>query len=261
MDPLDELGLSGYERRAYRTLLQTGNAPAATIAERSDVPEGRIYDALNGLVTKGLATARSDTPRRYAPVDPAAAADALLERRLGELAEAEREYRRLAARARSALAPTPPAEAGAWLAPLGSDDATLLARESSSLAEDRFAMAVGPPYSDAPLTAYRSEVEAFVEGLPAETTVDLLLESTAADALAEYVDPLAASEAEVGLRRSEAIDVSFTVIDGTAAYVELPRPFAAGDRLGFFKVRDERIATGLERRFDDRWADATPIDA
>lgn len=203
MNPLDELGLSGYEQQAYRTLLRTGTASAATVAEHSDVPEGRIYDALNGLVTAGLATTRPGDPRRYAPVDPEAAVDALLETRLAELEATEREYRRLVTQARSALAPTPPADAGVWLAAFGDDDATLLAAESTSLADDRFVMAVGPPYSTAPLATYRPEVEAFVEALSPGTTVDLLLEPRVADALAEHVASLAASDAETRLRRVE----------------------------------------------------------
>lgn len=55
--------------------------------------------------------------------------------------------------------------------------------------------------------------------------------------------------------------MSFTIIDGATAYVELPRPFDDGGRLGVFAVRDERVATNLERQFDDQWVDATPLDA
>jgi len=71
MESLRDLGLSSYEDRAYRGLLGLGGTAADVTAE-SDVPKGRIYDALGGLESRGLVRVQSDRePKRYAPVEPA----------------------------------------------------------------------------------------------------------------------------------------------------------------------------------------------
>jgi len=68
MESLRDLGLSSYEDRAYRGLLGLGTGTAADVTAESDVPKGRIYDALGGLESRGLVRVQSDRePKRYAP--------------------------------------------------------------------------------------------------------------------------------------------------------------------------------------------------
>lgn len=265
MSDLSDLGLSSYEEQAYRALLATGPETARTVADRSGVPAGRIYDVLNGLEARGIVDSRPGEPRLYAPVDPDEAVDRLVDERLAELdAQAER-YRDLAADVRSSLTPTPPIDGSVWLADLGDEDATTVIGEQLESVTDRFAMAVGPPYVGASPEAYAAEIEATVDHLPSETdvAVDVLLDRTLVDELAETetVPRLRDADAEIDLRirQLEGVTVAFDVVDGTEAYVDVPHPFADGRRFGFVEIRDATVAREFERVFDAAWADADPV--
>gem|GEM_PF-1368960 len=259
MNPLADLGLSGYEEQAYRALLTTGAASARTVAERSGVPDGRIYDVLNGLVARGLVSTQAGDPRQYTPVEPTAAIDQLLSERVAEIEAAEARYRQLAAQARSTLAPTPPVDAGVWLADLGDEDATVLAGEQISATDERFVMAVGPPYVGAPQNQYRSEITAFIESVPTEITVDLLLDHTIVDDLSTELETLRQVGADITIRHTPQVTVTFDVVDSEAAYIDVPQPFGSGQRFGFLEVRDSLVAARLERGFDAVWQTATPV--
>ena len=49
MASLRDLGLSEYEARVYRTLLDTGPTTAKELSRESEVPMGRIYDVLANI--------------------------------------------------------------------------------------------------------------------------------------------------------------------------------------------------------------------
>ncbi|MES3161714.1 MAG: TrmB family transcriptional regulator [Halorubrum sp.] len=50
---LEDAGLSPYQADAYVAVLELGSAPATAIADRSSVPDQRIYDVLRDLDDKG----------------------------------------------------------------------------------------------------------------------------------------------------------------------------------------------------------------
>lgn len=52
-DVLERSGLTQYEADAYLTLVESGSATAVEVAERSDVPQARIYDVLRELESDG----------------------------------------------------------------------------------------------------------------------------------------------------------------------------------------------------------------
>lgn len=88
-DTLALLGLSDYEARAYRALLSEHPATAYRIAQRSGVPQSKVYETLARLVRKGAASLCPGRPTRYAPVPPddlIAAARARTARRFEALA-------------------------------------------------------------------------------------------------------------------------------------------------------------------------------
>ena len=76
--PLLNLGLNGYEAGAYVALTRRGRATGAEVARLSGLPRQRIYDVLDGLVGRGLATVEPGRPARYTAVAPDAAVSALL---------------------------------------------------------------------------------------------------------------------------------------------------------------------------------------
>jgi len=73
---LRDIGLTGYETRAYLYLLQTGVTTASQISENTDVPYSKIYQVLNSLEKKGWIETRSSRPRRYYPKPPVEALEA-----------------------------------------------------------------------------------------------------------------------------------------------------------------------------------------
>jgi sugar-specific transcriptional regulator TrmB len=101
-DRLVRLGLTGYEARAYVALTRRDRATGAELARLARLPRQRIYDVMDGLVSRGFATVLAGRPSRYTAVAPDEAVHRLLEERRGELADLERD----AAHAIERLTPT-----------------------------------------------------------------------------------------------------------------------------------------------------------
>lgn len=70
---LKEIGLSKYEACAYLSLLRQGVSTAQEVSDGSDVPQPRVYDALDALSTKGFVDTQPGRPKKFGPVDPDAA--------------------------------------------------------------------------------------------------------------------------------------------------------------------------------------------
>ncbi|MUV85112.1 hypothetical protein GJ631_00570 [Natronomonas sp. CBA1123] len=67
---LKELGLSKYEACAYTCLLQRGISTAQEVSDGGDVPQPRVYDALDSLSEKGFVEIQPGRPKKFGPVDP-----------------------------------------------------------------------------------------------------------------------------------------------------------------------------------------------
>jgi sugar-specific transcriptional regulator TrmB len=76
--PLLNLGLTGYEATAYVALTRRGRATGAEVARLAGLPRQRIYDVLDALVGRGLATVEPGRPAYYTAVAPDQAIPALL---------------------------------------------------------------------------------------------------------------------------------------------------------------------------------------
>ena len=79
LQPLVDLGLTGYEAGAYVALTRRGQATGAEVARIAGLPRQRIYDVLGRLVARGLATVLAGRPARYMATPPDAALEQLLE--------------------------------------------------------------------------------------------------------------------------------------------------------------------------------------
>ena len=100
---LQALGLTEYEARAYVALLSLGRAQPSKIARQSRIPRPKVYETLERLEARGLATRTQLSPLEYAPLSTRE-----------YLARADREFRtRLEDLERSLarLAPDPTPEA------------------------------------------------------------------------------------------------------------------------------------------------------
>jgi sugar-specific transcriptional regulator TrmB len=65
---LQALGLTEYEARAYTALLSLGRAQPARIARHSHIPRPKVYETLERLEARGLATRTQVSPLEYAPL-------------------------------------------------------------------------------------------------------------------------------------------------------------------------------------------------
>lgn len=70
MDPLEKLGFSEYERKAYLALLKKNPVTGYELARTSGVPRSRIYETLERLEVKGAVLVNRQEPSLYAPVHP-----------------------------------------------------------------------------------------------------------------------------------------------------------------------------------------------
>jgi HTH-type transcriptional regulator, sugar sensing transcriptional regulator len=95
------LGLNRYEAGAYVALTRRGRATAAEVARLAGLPRQRVYDVLDALVGRGLATVEPGRPAHYAATAPDHAVGVLLDAHRTALGDLERD----AARAVALLTP------------------------------------------------------------------------------------------------------------------------------------------------------------
>ena len=62
--------LSEYEIKAYLTILEHGRLTASEVAERTDIPQPRVYDTVRSLSRNGLVELRESRPMEVLAVDP-----------------------------------------------------------------------------------------------------------------------------------------------------------------------------------------------
>jgi sugar-specific transcriptional regulator TrmB len=100
--PLVDLGLTGYEASAYLALTRRSRAAAGEVAKLAELPRQRVYDVLESLVSRGLASSTPGRPTRYTAVPPDEAVSTLLTAHRERLQQLEQN----AAETVAALAPT-----------------------------------------------------------------------------------------------------------------------------------------------------------
>lgn len=73
-DTLDHVGdrfnLGEYEIDAYLAVLERGELTASDIADRTDIPQPRVYDTVRSLSDRGLVELRESRPMKIVAVDP-----------------------------------------------------------------------------------------------------------------------------------------------------------------------------------------------
>jgi len=67
---VSRFNLGEYEITAYLAVLQHGALTASDIAERTDIPQPRVYDTVRGLEDVGLVELRESRPMKVLPIDP-----------------------------------------------------------------------------------------------------------------------------------------------------------------------------------------------
>ena len=74
---MERLGLTGYEIKAYLSLVETGSASASDISKKSGVPYSKIYEVLNSLEDKGWTESDRSRPQKFFPRSPQTGLEAM----------------------------------------------------------------------------------------------------------------------------------------------------------------------------------------
>ncbi|GIU72661.1 MAG: transcriptional regulator [Candidatus Nitrosocaldaceae archaeon] len=86
---MENLGLTGYEIKAYVTLLNEGALTAQELSNKSNVPYSKIYEVLDKLEEKGWIETDGSRPTKFYPKSPTTALEATRLRLENELKENE----------------------------------------------------------------------------------------------------------------------------------------------------------------------------
>lgn len=264
MSDLRELGLSSYEDRAYRALVGLGTATASEIAERSGVPEGRIYDVLETLASAGMARVQRDTrPKRYAAVDPAVGVERLVDARTDDLrAEIDR-TERIGQEVVDTLGETAGSDRFRTTA-IGPEESLELLFERIDAATDRIAVvasAFAPTLDVAAIVP--DALDHLGDALDRGVTIDLL----ASDQLVATAPETVVERIQTGPFASEAFDLrtvpelagDLFIVDHVEVCFEVVNPIDPDAVVGLIDLQDPAFAFELEDQFDAEWERARRI--
>lgn len=82
---LEELGLTGYQAKAYRAALELGGGEAKEISTLAPIPRTKIYSILSELHEEGYLSVKAGRPRTYIPVPLHELRESVLHARTREL--------------------------------------------------------------------------------------------------------------------------------------------------------------------------------
>jgi sugar-specific transcriptional regulator TrmB len=266
MATLRELGLSEYESRTYRELLDHGPTTAKKLSAVSDVPMGRIYDVLNDLEQNGLVRSQAASrPKRYVAVEPDTALDRLVETRKQELDQQAERYEAVATDLIDDLDTAGAVEEQFWTAAVGPDETIELFLERLSAADEHIHYVVGLPSPRNDLgTVGRQVLEAFEGALDRGVTVQVLVHpdliETVPEELNERFESRLGGYDRYHIRESTSIDGTFTLVDGEEVCIEVPNPLDSSEVFAMIDFKDAAFANDVRTVFEEQWAESTPVD-
>ena len=265
MADLRDLGLSEYESRAYRALLDVGPATAKELSDASGVPMGRVYDVLNSLERHRLARSQAASrPKKYLAVEPDAALDRLLADRRRELDEKAEQYERVAEELSSELEAGEPVEEQFWTAAVGAEDTADLLLERLAAADERVVMIAATPASGLDIGAVGQRVAEELEAaLERGVEVSLLLSEDLPGTLPEsvgerYADRMA-GHPDFEVRTAAGVRGTFTLVDDSEVCMEVPSPVDPDESFAMIDLKDLEFAGDAREAVRGRWEESEPL--
>lgn len=265
MANLRDLGLSEYEARAYRALLQTGPTTAKELSQVSEVPMGRIYDVLNSIEQYNLVRSQTASrPKKYVAVEPSTALDRLLEDKKRELAEKENQYEEIVAELTTALDSTEPHEETFWTAAVGPEEVDDLLVERIAAADEQVVMVASTVSQRFDIDSLGERVAvALEEALNRDVEVLLLMRPALVDDLPPSVGKRyrtsLSPHRNFDCRTSDDVSGTFTIVDDTEVCIEVAHPLRESDRFALINLKDRNFAGDVRAEFEPRWEEAEPL--
>ena len=265
MATLRDLGLSEYEARAYRALLNTGPTTAKELSRASDVPMGRIYDVLNSIESYNLVRSQAASrPKKYVAVEPATALDRLLEDKKRELEQKAEQYEGIVEDLSSELEAAEPVEDQFWTAAVGPEETIDLLLERLAAADERIVMITSNPAPQLDIGTVGEDVLAHLEdALDRGVEVDVLMSRDLVDALPKSVGRryrvALQPRGDFSVRTSDDVHGTFNLIDDVEVCIQVPNPLASREAFGMIDLKDPEFAADVYEEFLPRWEDAEPL--
>lgn len=265
MANLRDLGLSEYEARAYRSLLDAGPTTAKDLSRTSEVPMGRIYDVLSSLETHNLVRSQTASrPKKYVAVEPETALNRLLDDKLSELEEQAQQYEGIVDDLTDELDAADPVEEGFWTAAVGPEETIDLLVERLDAADEQIVMVVGRSSAQFDVGDVGDLVAQHLEAaLDRGVEVAVLLtpdvvRSLPASVGDRYSDTFADHPA-FSVRTAEGLGGTFNLIDDVEVCIEVANPLNPGDAFAMIDMKDPEFAADVREEFAPRWEAAEPL--
>jgi len=265
MASLRDLGLSEYEARAYRSLLETGPTTAKELSRASDVPMGRIYDVLNSLETQGLARSQTASrPKKYVAVESETAMDRLLEDKKRDLRQQVEQYEEIVAELVDELDGTEPVDEPFWTAAVGPEDVVDLQVERLNATDERIVVVASSLVQQFDVDDIAERfTTALDDALDRGVSVSLLLTPDLVDTLPESVGERYRERFQdhdrFETRTSTEVSGTFEIIDDTEVCIEVPHPLTGDETFGVIALKDPEFAADVRAAFEPRWERADPL--
>jgi sugar-specific transcriptional regulator TrmB len=266
MASLRDLGLSEYESRAYRSLLETGPTTAKELSRVSEVPMGRIYDVLNSLETKTIVRSQAASrPKKYVAVEPETALDRLLAAKKAKLDEKAKQYEEVVGELEDQLEAAEQVEDQFWTTALGPSESSDLLVERLSGADERILMVAARPARQFDLDAVGERiVDELTNALERGVGISLLMRPELVESLPQSVGQRYRDELQrydsFEVRTSPNVTGTFELIDEFEVCIEVPHPLDAGDTFAVIDLKDSEFAASVEAEFEPRWRNAEPLE-
>ncbi|WP_123535511.1 TrmB family transcriptional regulator [Halosimplex salinum] len=265
MATLRDMGLSEYEARAYRALLEAGPTTAKDLSRASDVPMGRIYDVLNSLETQRLARSQSASrPKKYVAVESDTALDRLLDNKKRELEQQAEQYEDIVDELVDELDEAEPVDEPFWTASVGQQEALDLLVERLTTADERIVIVASEAVQQFDIDDVAARMTAALEdALERGVSVSVLLTPELVDTLPEHVgrryrEALQTHE-RFETRTSENVTGTFEIVDDAEVCIEVPHPLSDGETLAVIDLKDPQFAADIAAEFAPRWEEAEEL--
>ncbi|USZ67568.1 TrmB family transcriptional regulator [Halorussus salilacus] len=265
MASLRDLGLSEYEARAYRALLDAGPTTAKELSRASDVPMGRIYDVLSSLETHSLVRSQSASrPKKYVAVEPETALDRLLEDKLAELEEQADQYEGIVDDLTDELESAGPVEEQFWTAAVGAEETIDLLVERLDAADQRIVLVAGRSSAQFDLGRVGDLVAEHLEAaLDRGVEVSMLMTPTLVETLppsvGERYAETFADHPDFAVRTTDGLRGTFNLIDSAEVCIEVANPLNPGEPFAMIDLKDPEFAADVREEFAPRWEEAEPL--
>lgn len=257
---LEALGLNGYEARALVHLLRHGERTGPDLSRETGIPFGRVYETLNALVERGLATSRGGRPRLFAACAASAVPGRLLATSRRKLQEAERALGQQAAALEAELAHLEPRAApGSTLygVRLGEDAAREFLVEATHEARERVdAYLAFEHIQDDDLALFDAFRQAVGRGVKTRillrsADVDYLLTTPYVDRVLEATMPYLGENLQVRLSKTDILP--FSLLDGERVVLGVKNPLDPRTYFAVVHLDDRAFAKDLLGKFETLW--------